>query len=416
MAKFEFPAGFFWGTAMSAHQVEGGNWNSDYWLLEHTPGSLFAEPSGDTCDHYHLYRDDLKLASGLGFDLHRFSIEWARIEPEEGEFSVAALDHYRRVLAACHEVGLKPCVTFHHFTSPRWVTADGGWEDEKTADRFARYCERAGKHLGDLIHSACTLNEANINASLSVNGIFPRDGLKRRLPFVAEAARRCGATLDRFSPFLYSDADRSREVMLLAHRKGREALRSGPGKFLIGIPLAMTDDQAIPGGEERRDRARAESIDPFLELARDDDFIGVQTYTRQRFGPEGPILGGEPGVEILTMGYEYWPDALEATIRYAASRAAVPVWVTENGIGTPNDPQRIEYVRRALGGVVRCLRDGIDVQGYVYWSLLDNFEWMFGYKQQFGIVSVDRATQERTPKPSARWLAEIVRANSIELA
>ncbi len=141
--RFTFPANFLWGTATAAHQVEGNNLNCDYWVLEHTPGSPFVEPSGDACDQYHRYADDIAMLARLGFNSYRFSIEWARVEPEPGEFSRAALDHYRRVLACCHDHKITPVVTFHHFTSPRWVAGDGGWEDKKTAELFARYCERA---------------------------------------------------------------------------------------------------------------------------------------------------------------------------------------------------------------------------------------------------------------------------------
>jgi beta-glucosidase len=170
----------------------------------------------------------------------------------------------------------------------------------------------------------------------------------------------------------------------------------------------MQDYQALPGGEAQRDQARAESFDPFLELAQADDFVGVQTYSRHRFDSNGPT-GPEDGVEVLIMGYEFWPQALEATVRYASEKAKVPIYVTENGIGTTNDEQRIRYVSRALEGVTKCMRDGIDVRGYFYWSLMDNFEWLFGYGPQFGLIAVDRATQLRTPKPSAYWLGEIAR-------
>ena len=410
---FRFPDGFVWGTATAAHQVEGNNLNADFWLLEHTPGTSFAEPSGDACDHYHRYPQDIALLAQLGFTSYRFSIEWARVEPEEGHFSIAALDHYRRMLAACHEHGLLPCVTYHHFTSPRWFTADGGWEDPKNVDRFARYCERVTAHLGDLIGMCCTINEANLGAMLAMAGVLPPDGWKSVSPFVADAARRASSTLDRFGPFLLGHPLKTRDTLLAVHLKARKVIRGGRGTFPVGVTLAMFDFQAVEGGEAQRDRARSESYDVFLEEAQQDEFVGVQTYSRQRFGPDGPI-GPEPGVETLIMGYEYWPDALEETVRYARARANVPIYVTENGIGTTDDAQRIEYVRRALSGVVRCLRDGLDVRGYFYWSLLDNFEWLFGYGPQFGLVGVDRRTQLRTPKPSAYWLGGIARANAFE--
>ena len=170
----------------------------------------------------------------------------------------------------------------------------------------------------------------------------------------------------------------------------------------------------MPGGEARRDRIKAECQDIFYEAARGDDFIGVQTYTRNRISADG-TLPPEAGVETTMMRYEFWPEALEATIRQASAVAKVPVIVTESGIGTDQDDRRIEYVARALNGVARCIRDGIDVRGYCYWSLLDNFEWISGYRPTFGLVAVDRATQARTIKPSAEWLGKIARANAMNI-
>ena len=409
-----FPEGFVWGTATAAHQVEGNNVASDFWLLEHTPGTGFREPSGDACDQWHRYREDLALLAGLGFGAYRFSIEWARIEPEEGCVSVAVLDHYRRVLAACHELGLLPVVTYQHFTAPRWVAADGGWTDVRTADRFARFCERATRHLGDLIGIGCTINEPNtpmlISHSLRLNG----GGLEALFESgLAEAARRCGVPRARLQPFLFAHAARTRDVMVVAHEKARDAIKgSARHAFPVGVTLAMQDDQAVPGGEAMRDRVRDELYGAFLQSARRDDFVGVQTYTRMRWGAGG-FLGPEPGVPVLIMGYEFWPEAIEGTIRYAAAQAGVPIHVTENGIGTDDDAQRLAYVRRALAGVGRCLADGIDVRSYFYWSLLDNFEWLYGYGPRFGIVSVDRATQARTVKPSGRWLGSVARAGTL---
>ena len=408
---FQFPQGFVWGTATAAHQVEGNNTHSDFWLLEHTPGTLFAEPSGDAVDHYHLYGRDIGLLKQLGFGAYRFSVEWARIEPEEGRFSLAALDHYRRMLASCLEHGVRPCVTYHHFTSPLWFTADGGWEDKKNVDRFLRFCERTTQHLGDLIDTAYTINEANLMATLAVTHVLPRDGFKMRAPFVAEAARRCGTTLERFGPFFLGHPMKIRDAMLEAHIRGRDVIKSGPGSFPVGVTLAMQDYQAVPGGEAKRDEAWRESFDPFLEAARKDDFVGVQTYSRHRFDATG-VMPTEEGVPVLIMGYEYWPQALGATVRYASAKAGVPIYVTENGIGTTDDAQRHQYVRGALDALVACMKDGIDVRGYFYWSLMDNFEWLFGYGPQFGLIGVDRETQRRTPKASAEWLGAVARANS----
>jgi len=411
--RFTFPPDFLWGTATAAHQVEGNNVNSDFWVLEHTPGSPFVEPSGDACDQYHSYADDIAMLARLGFNAYRFSIEWARIEPEPGEFSRAVLDHYRRVLACCHEHKVTPVVTFHHFTSPRWVAGDGGWEEKKTAERFARYCEHAAGHLGDLIGVACTINEANLGAYLYLLGTMPLKVDPAQAKWFAEAARRIGADPNRFAPYLLCDQMKARDTMLEAHRLAAAALKSSRGKFPVGICLALADLQAVPGGEQRRDRIKAECQDIFFEAARGDDFVGVQTYTRNRISADG-ILRPEPGVETTLMHYEFWPEALEATIRQASAVAKVPVIVTENGIGTDQDDRRIEYVRRALNGVARCVRDGIDVRGYFYWSLLDNFEWNSGYRPTFGLVAVDRETQVRSLKPSAQWLGNVARAGALD--
>jgi len=183
-----FADGFLWGTATAAHQVEGGNVYNDCWLLEHVPGTHYAECSGDACDHYHRYPEDIALVAGLGLNAYRFSVEWSRIEPEEGEFSRAALDHYRGMLEACHAHGLTPILTLHHFTSPRWIARAGGWQEARTAERFARFCERTMRHLGGLVPYACTINEPNLGALLhGVAGVgFDGGAVRGRFPVCGE--------------------------------------------------------------------------------------------------------------------------------------------------------------------------------------------------------------------------------------
>jgi beta-glucosidase len=406
-----FPSGFLWGTATAAHQVEGNNTQSDFWVLEHVSGSIFVEPSGDACDHYHRYREDIAMLASLGFNAYRFSIEWARVEPEDGFFSQAAIEHYRRMLISCHEHNLKPIVTLHHFTSPRWLMKLGGWVGSETPGRFARYCERIANELGELIGMACTINEANIPAWLAVSDFMPGLDQLSQAGWWQQAARTMDADPARMAPFTFANTPEARQVLLEAHAQGSQALKSGRGRFPVGITLALTDIQAAPGGEEIARQARYTCNVSWLEAARGDDFVGVQTYSRQRYGPQG-ALPPEAGVEVTQMGYEFWPEALEASLREAAAVARVPLLVTENGIGTQDDSRRIAYVERALQGVVRCLKDGLPVLGYTYWSAMDNFEWMLGYRPTFGLIAVDQKTQVRTPKPSARWLGAIARANS----
>ncbi len=409
-----FPDGFWWGTAGAAHQIEGGNVNSDYWVLEHTPGSPFVEPSGDACDHYHRYPSDIAMLAELGFTAYRFSVEWARIEPEEGEFSMAALDHYRRMLETCHAHGLTPVVTYHHFTSPRWFAARGGWEVLDNAPLFARYAERVTAHLGDLIGAVCTMNEPNVGLLIQYMGWVPPDDVLGNAAWRAAASKAVGAEGSVFNAFPHCRQQPARDTLIKAHRLAFDAIKAGPGDFPVGLTLAMMDMQAVPGGEAVRDRARAAVDDVFLDVVRDNDFIGVQTYSRIRFGPDG-LLPPEEGVDLTQMGYEFWPEALEGTIRYAAQRTGLPVVVTENGLSEDVETRRIEFVRRALRSVHNCLSDGIDVRGYFYWSCFDNFEWTSGYGPKFGLIAVNRATQQRLPKPSAAWLGNVAKAGALEV-
>jgi beta-glucosidase len=387
----DFPPGFVWGTATAAHQIEGGNVNNDWWVWEHTEDSGCAEPSGDACDSFWRFPEDVRLVRELGFGAYRFSLEWSRIEPEPGEFSRGALDHYRRVCATCHEHGVLPVVTFHHFTTPRWMAERGGWGVPDVVDHFARFCDRVGAHLGDLIGMACTINEPNIVSLLGyVVGAFPpghRD---------------------------FAEYGRVNEHFKSAHRKAVAILKEAPGDFPVGQCIAMGDWWAPDGSDDVVERTRHMHEGQFLEASRGDDFVGVQAYSRTRLDAEGMPLGPEDGVPVVeSMGYEYWPAAVEAAVRHAAAVAAVPVYVTENGIGTEDDAQRIDYVTEALRGLERCLADGLDVRGYFYWSLLDNFEWALGYKPRFGLVDVDRDTFARVPKRSARWLGAVARANRL---
>ncbi|MBI2708914.1 MAG: family 1 glycosylhydrolase [Actinobacteria bacterium] len=396
--RASFPDGFSWGTATAAHQIEGGNWNNDWWRHEHQPGTLCAEPSGDACDSYHRWAEDADLVASLGFTDYRFSVEWSRVEPAPGEWSVAALDHYRRICDGLTARGVNPVVTLHHFTTPRWLADLGGWESADTVERFATFCEKVAVALGDVMTRACTINEPNVVAFYGWSfGVFPPG---KRDPDLA---------------------DRVTRTFIDAHRAAVEAIRTAAPGVPVGLTLSMSDWAAVGDGD---DRTRAEAKlaryrefmeDRFLAATEGDDFIGVQAYSRARVGPDGVLRTGEEGVPMLPMGYELWPQALEATLRRAweVTGGRVPLLVTENGIGTDDDDQRISYVERALEGVLRAIADGVDVRGYTYWSLLDNFEWVFGYRPKFGLVSVDRTTFERTPKPSAAWLGEIARAGTL---
>jgi len=398
-----FPDGFLFGASISAYQTEGGNTNTDWWWWEHIAATPCREPSGDACDFYHRYRDDVAMLAGFGLSSFRFGVEWARIEPSEGEFSRAELAHYRRVLDTCHDHGVAPMVTFHHFTLPRWLHELGGFACERFPELFERYCDRVAGALGDRMAFACTINEPQgLGSSGWLLGINPP-----------------GHTDDR------DGAQRAVDNLLEAHRRGAAAIRSRaaiPTGVTLAIPDLQYEDGAVPGATSLELESKV--TDWFLELARDDDFVGVQTYTRFRFGPEGSRSPGsdwsDTTRELLEtdhttqMGYELYPRALGGAIRRAHRGCpGVPILVTENGIATSNDEKRIRYIETALHEVLACIGEGIDVRSYMYWSLLDNFEWALGYAPTFGLVAVDRQSFARSPKPSASWLGAVARTGSL---
>ena len=384
-----YPDGFLWGAATAAHQVEGGNWNSDWWAWEHDPSSPCVEPSGDACDQYHRYEEDLDLLAGLGIPMYRFSIEWARIEPEPGEFSNAAIAHYRRVVEAARRKGVEPMLTLHHFTSPRWVTEAGGWANPDVVGWFERFVQTTVPELAPSVSRWCTINEPNIVATFGyLNGLFPPGHLS------------------------FDEREAANRHFVEAHRAATRAIKAVDAEAQVGITVALHEWTVEDGGQALVDELRRPMEDVFLEVAQDDDFVGVQNYTRFVVGPEG-YRDPEPDSRMTIMGYEYRPEALEATIRRAWDVTdGTPIIVTESGIATTDDAERIEFVTAALDGVDRCLADGIEVGGYIYWSLLDNFEWAFGYGPTFGLVAVDRESMQRSVKPSARWFGTIASANT----
>jgi len=407
-----FPDGFLWGASTAGHQVEGGNVNADLWPLEWAEPSLFVEPSGDACDHYHRYPEDIATLAGLGLDAYRFSLEWARIEPEPGYFSRAALDHYRRMIATCLEHGVTPVVTYCHFTTPRWFAGRGGWASDDAVDRFGRYAARATEHLGDLLGWVATLNEPNVVTMMELTGVIPM-GTSDRGSIAATGESALGG-VGGHDPARYRMGlvGTGVERMAAIHRAGVDAIRSGPGNAKVGWTLALVDLQAAEGGEERFARARQGAQLDFLDVSKTDDWVGVQTYSRNVLGPDGVVPVPE-GVPTMQTGWEVYPEALGHSVRFAAERTGVPVLVTENGMATDDDAARLAYTRAALEGLAGCIVDGVDVRAYLHWTLLDNFEWMAGYAKTFGLIAFDHETFERTVKPSARWLGDVARANAV---
>jgi beta-glucosidase len=424
--RLTFPEGFLWGSAGSAHQTEGDNTASDWWAYEHAPDTGAAEPSGIACDSYHRFAEDWRLVASSGQNAVRFSVEWARIEPRPGEVATEELDHYREVIGAARDLGLEPCVTLHHFTNPAWFAAGGGWAAEDAPAAFARYVRVVAGALGDLLTWVGTINEPSVVALLGhYFGVFPprrRDlGLAHRVTvnllrahaaavreLRAATAARVGLPLSvlEFAPVEAS----------VAARRARDYVHH----WWVGVWLDALRTGRLSGLEVPEERV------PGLG---GDDWVGVQYYTRFPVWPgaEGPararLPGGGRGARapseplagrVTQMGWAWHPAGFGAVLDEVAEATGLPILVTENGIATLDDAERIEFVRLHLAELHAAIARRRDVRGYFYWSTLDNFEWNEGYRPRFGLVAVDRRTLERQPKPSLAWYGAVARAGVLE--
>ncbi len=420
-------SGFLLGAATAAHQVEGNNIYSDCWAQEQMKNSSFAEPSMDACDHYHRYEEDIRYLVQAGLNAYRFSIEWARIEPEEGSFDAAELEHYRKVIRFCRENGVEPIVTLHHFSSPKWLMAKGGWEADTVADDFADYVRYVMENLGSELRYVCTINEANMRLQIGVisqkyiqmmqeqmNGASARSSeadvqlginLEKMMAAQAEAAKEMKQIfgVDNPQTFFAPCTQHGDELIMKAHQAAVAVIREIAPQAKVGLTLSLHDIQAMPGGEENARKEWEDEFRHYLPAISGDDFIGVQNYTRMLIGSEGTLPNPE-GAKLTQSDYEFYPQALEHVIRAVAQEFHGDLLVTENGVSTAEDEDRVSFIKEATNGVAACIADGIPVKGYLYWSLLDNFEWQKGYGLTFGLISVNRASQERTLKPSLEYL------------
>lgn len=422
---------FLVGAATSAHQVEGNNINSDYWAMEHMETAGFREPSLDAVDHYHRYEEDIRLMAEAGLDAYRFSIEWARIEPQRGYYDEAEIEHYRKVLLCCHENHIEPVVTMLHFSSPKWLIEQGGWEAEETVGLFASYCGYVAEKLGDLMGYVCTINEANMG--LQIAAIAER--YKRQM---MAGTAQVGMDFEAMMANMQRQKQESRQVfgtetpqsfvssrtpegdilIMRAHQAAREAMKAVNPKLRIGITLSLHDIQPMEGCGEAAERAWEEEFTHYMPYIRDDDFFGLQNYTRSLIGLEG-VMPNPEDAELTQMGYEYYPEALEHVIRRVsecfcrAKGCEMPIMVTENGIATGDDERRGAFIQAAFTGVKNCIADGMPVLGYFYWFLLDNFEWQRGYFMTFGLIGVDRSTQKRIPRQSLYRLGSYAKEVSL---
>ena len=402
-----FPPGFLWGVAQCGHQTEGGDTHSDTTFAENVSPSVFREPAGPACDSYARALEDVDLAGSLGLNAYRFSVEWSRVEPEPGVVDRAALDHYEEVVDRCLARGLAPVVTLNHFTSPHWFAARAGWLDRDAPEHFAAYVERVHTRIADRVDWVVTFNEPNLPQLLSWLHLPPQVRELEAATLEA-AARAAGVERYRLSNVvLPADFDAIGDGMTRAHELVRSALKARRGDVQVGFSLSVVDDVVVGPDPSLRDRKRRETYERWLELARDDDFLGVQNYERMRYDADREIPA-PPDLPHNQMRSAVEPDSLAAAVRYAHESSGRPILITEHGIATDDDTLRAAFIPDAVAELEKVVADGVPLLGYLHWTLMDNFEWVFGYGQQLGLHEVDRTTFTRTPKPSALVYAGLV--------
>jgi beta-glucosidase len=406
--RLDFPPGFLWGTATAAYHVEGDNRNCDWWEFEQQPGRIAGgDRSGIACDSYRRFRDDFDLMQRLHMNVHRLSIEWSRIEPSPGVFDSGQIQHYREVLEALRERGLKSMVTLHHFTSPLWFTRRGGWTSSGSPDAFLPFVRRAASELGDLVDYWCTINEPNLYAYWGwLAGAFPPGrsgdvvGVYRVLGNMRRAHEQAYSAIKAIRPDTPAGLAQAR-VLMFPDRPGRRLDRWAAGASSVVLDRWPSGARLVP-------------VDEAI-----GDFIGINHYYGQAvaFDPRAPgqqfIRRSNPsGAEVTEAGFATDPHWMRQVLDDLKPLGR-PVFVTESGIATGDDSLRRRYIVEVLEQVHAAIAGGVDVRGYFLFTLLDSFEWAQGYATRFGLVEVDRHTMERRPKPSADLFAKIAAANAL---
>jgi len=405
-AMNQFPKDFFWGAATAAYQVEGANSNSDWWEWEIRAGLI--DRSAQACRHYELYNQDFDLAKQLHHNAHRLSIEWSRIEPVEGDFSAKELAHYRDVILSLKERGIEPIVTLHHFTNPIWFVRRGGWLNRSSPQYFLRYVEKVMEALAGLVRFWVTINEPMVYVYHSFYlGDWPPQK-KSLLKTIAVTGSLVHAHIRAYR---------------LIHDIYRRKKLAAPF-----VSIAHNVQAFVPCNTALRSRISAYIRDRWFNFAflkklirrRALDFIGINYYTRSLVEPAGWGLRsmlvdtcGHSRLKKNSMGWDIFPEGLyELLLRFKIYR--LPVFILENGICTDDDALRWEFIRGHLKCLYRAMEQGVNVLGYIYWSLLDNFEWDKGFSPRFGLIEVDYGNYSRKIRESAVQFSRVSASGILE--
>ncbi len=404
---YKFPRGFYWGAATAAYQVEGGIENTD-WAQAAREGRV--PVCGLACEHYQRYEQDFDIAKALGHTAHRLSVEWARIEPEQGKFDQAAIEHYRQVLIALRSRGLKPFVTLWHFTLPTWFAESGGFERPDSPQIFARYAAFVVAKLGDLCEHFSTMNEPNVYGSNGwLRGSWPP--FKRfkltDLVSITNSGRQCEARPERgLAPlWLYL---RVMKNLAHAHNAAYQAIKKVSPQIEVSVvkQVIVFAANSNPINKLKAVFANYFWTKRFMNrVINRCDSIGLNYYFYTQFGDRRHWRKTD-------MDWNFAPEHIyDALMILAVYRK--PLFVSEGGIADAADSGRAEYITRQVIGVWRAIEAGADVRGHMYWSLLDNYEWALGFAKRFGLVAIDYETQQRTIRPSAYVYKKICDNNGI---
>ena len=403
----QFPKDFYWGAATSSYQVEGNNTNADWWPWEKKTGK---ECSGAACRHYELYEQDFDLVKSLNHNAHRLSIEWSRIEPNEGEFSEAALQHYIEVITSLRLRGIEPMVTLHHFTNPIWFADSGGWADPRCVKRFLRYCDFVTRALAPHVHYWFTINEPTVYFSHSfLWGMWPPQ---------ARSFFKMKAVHDHLSAAHI-------EAYRLMHQIYKELNIAPPAVSIAQHMQAIVAcDQSLKTRWGTAIREYLYNLEILDHLARNKtlDFIGVNYYSRHLVHVHHWWIGNllmetcqdnHHPLKKNSLNWDIYPEGL-AQVLLSLKKYNLPVIIAENGICANDDQDRWEYIQSHLKNVHLAMEQGVKVEGYLYWSLMDNFEWAQGFTPRFGLIEVNYATQQRTLRESAKKFAQVCKTGKLE--